>query len=177
MTRLRRVSSYGVTVVGQDRPGIVADVTGALATLGGNIEDSSMTLLRGHFAWTLVVALEATIGEVDVVLDPLRNTELQIAVVAFEQGAQPVSAPTHWLSVHGSDRPGIVATIATEVAAVGGNITDLTTRLSPELYVVSADVYLPPTCDVVDLTTTLERVAQEIGVRVSLREVDTDDVL
>ena len=48
-----------VTVLGHDRPGIIADVTGALAELGGNLEDSSMTLLRGHFAMTLVVACEA----------------------------------------------------------------------------------------------------------------------
>ena len=43
-------TSFAITVVGHDRPGIIAEVTGALADLGGNLEDSSMTLLRGHFA-------------------------------------------------------------------------------------------------------------------------------
>ena len=40
--------SLAVTVLGHDRPGIIAEVTGALAALGGNLEDSSMTLLRGQ---------------------------------------------------------------------------------------------------------------------------------
>jgi glycine cleavage system transcriptional repressor len=38
-----------VTVLGHDRPGIIAETTAALARLGLNLEDSTMTLLRGHF--------------------------------------------------------------------------------------------------------------------------------
>ena len=41
------MSLLAVTVLGHDRPGIVADTTAALAGLGGNLEDSTMTLLRG----------------------------------------------------------------------------------------------------------------------------------
>ena len=46
-----------VTVLGHDRPGIVADVTRALADLHGNLEDSTMTLLRGHFVMVLLLSL------------------------------------------------------------------------------------------------------------------------
>ena len=51
-----------VTVLGDDRPGIVADVTTALADLHGNLEDSTMTLLRGHFAMVLLVRTGAGAG-------------------------------------------------------------------------------------------------------------------
>ena len=51
-----------VTVLGDDRPGIVADVTTALADLHGNLEDSTMTLLRGHFAMVLLVRTVADAG-------------------------------------------------------------------------------------------------------------------
>ena len=44
-----------VTVVGDDRPGIVAAVTRALADAGCNLEDTSMSDLRGHFSMMLVV--------------------------------------------------------------------------------------------------------------------------
>ena len=50
------MSLIAVTVVGHDRPGIIADVTGRLAELGFNLEDSTMTLLRGHFAMMLICA-------------------------------------------------------------------------------------------------------------------------
>src|SRR6478736_6245787 len=52
-------NTLAVTVLGHDRPGIIATATSALADLGGNLEDSSMTLLRGHFAMTLVVSSDA----------------------------------------------------------------------------------------------------------------------
>ncbi len=171
------MKSYGVTVVGYDRPGIVADVTGALAQLGGNIEDSSMTLLRGHFAWTLVVVLDAQFVAVDSTLDPLRQDDLKIAVVELSEDVPVLHAPTHWLSVHGSDRPGIVSAVTREVALVGGNITDLTTRLAGNLYIVLADVYLPESVDVAALQSRLAEVAADLGVDVTLRMADDDDVL
>ena len=49
-----RVNELAITVIGPDRTGIVADVAEALAGLGANLTDSTMTRLRGHFAMTLV---------------------------------------------------------------------------------------------------------------------------
>ena len=60
-----------VTVLGDDRPGIVADVTTALADLHGNLEDSTMTLLRGHFAMVLLVRTGAGAASVEAALKPL----------------------------------------------------------------------------------------------------------
>ena len=69
------MSHYAVTAIGADRPGIVAAVTGVLMEHGCNLEDTSMTILRGHFAMMLVVAgpqtssasdLEAALSEVHV---------------------------------------------------------------------------------------------------------------
>ena len=45
-----RVMHVAVTAVGADRPGIVAAVSRALYDVGGNIEDSRMAILGGHFA-------------------------------------------------------------------------------------------------------------------------------
>ena len=47
---------HAITVLGHDRPGIIAETTGRLADLGLNLEDSTMTLLRGHFAMMLICA-------------------------------------------------------------------------------------------------------------------------
>ena len=40
------VQELAVTVIGHDRPGIIADVTEILAGLGLNLTDSTMTRLR-----------------------------------------------------------------------------------------------------------------------------------
>jgi glycine cleavage system transcriptional repressor len=44
--------------IGKDRPGIVADVSEVIFECGGNIEDSSMNLLRNHFALLLLLSTE-----------------------------------------------------------------------------------------------------------------------
>ena len=167
--------SLAVTVLGHDRPGIIAEVTGALADLGGNLEDSSMTLLRGHFAWTLIVS-GPSMEQVRERLAPLSEGDLVVTVLAVpEEGAVLAPASTRFvLSVHGGDRPGIVSAITGVVAAAGGNIVDLTTRLAGDLYVVVAEVVLPEGVDIAMLERELTSAATAVGVGVTLRPEDTD---
>jgi predicted amino acid-binding ACT domain protein len=47
-----------LSAMGKDRPGIVADVSEVIYECGGNIEDSSMSLLRNHFALLLLFSTE-----------------------------------------------------------------------------------------------------------------------
>ena len=48
---------FAVSAIGRDRPGIVAAVSKVLLDHEGNIEDSQMTILRGHFTMTLIVSI------------------------------------------------------------------------------------------------------------------------
>lgn len=174
---MRRVTLHAITVLGHDRPGIIAETTGILAGLGLNLEDSSMTLLRGHFAMTLISAGDATAAAVQAALAPLEEGgDLTVSVREVPEEHVAATAGTSWvLTVHGGDRPGIVSSIVSRLAAVGGNITDLTTRLSGELYLLVAEVDLPAGVDVDELRTTLRAAADELGVGVSMHEADADE--
>lgn len=50
-----------ITVLGSDRPGIVAAVSGALADREANILDISQTILQGIFTMTMLVELGASV--------------------------------------------------------------------------------------------------------------------
>jgi glycine cleavage system transcriptional repressor len=166
-----------VTVLGHDRPGIIAETTGVLADLGLNIEDSTMTLLRGHFAMTLVTDGPAPADQVEDGLSGLTaDGSLSVSVREVPHEAGTPSGASHLLSVHGGDRPRIVSTLAAEVARAGGNITDLTTRLAGDLYVLSAEVDLPVATDAEALATSLREVASGLGVEVSLLPLESDDL-
>jgi glycine cleavage system transcriptional repressor len=166
-----------VTVLGHDRPGIIAETTGVLADLGLNIEDSTMTLLRGHFAMTLVTDGPARADQVEEGLAALTaEGSLSVSVREVPQEAGTPSGASYLLSVHGGDRPRIVSTLAAEVARAGGNITDLTTRLAGDLYVLSAEVDLPVATDAEALATSLREVASGLGVEVSLLPLESDDL-
>lgn len=172
-----RVTYLAITVVGHDRPGIIAQAADALADSGMNLEDSSMTLLRGHFAMTLICAGSASVSDVERALAPLADGSLTVDVreLSADGGRRSTGGSTHLVTVHGADRLGIVARLAGVVAAAGGNITDLTTRLAGDLYVLLAEVDLEPAATQ-RLETELAAAAAELGVGVSLRHVERDEL-
>jgi glycine cleavage system transcriptional repressor len=166
---------YAITVIGRDRPGIIADVSSVLAGLGLNLTDSTMTRLRGHFAMTLVCAGQVASAEVESALTPLGDGGLVVTVREVTTDGSATPAGGHYvLRLHGADRLGIVAAVTRLLADAGGNVTDLTTRLSDGLYILVAEVDLPPATDIDELTAQLRRVATDIGVEASLSPADTD---
>ena len=112
----------------------------------------------------------------EAALEPLRG-ELVITVRTMgpEHEHAPIGAP-YMLSVHGADRPGIVAAVTRMIASAGGTITDLTTRLSGGLYVLTAEVELPPAAELEMLNRALEITAEELGVGVTLRPAESDEL-
>jgi glycine cleavage system transcriptional repressor len=169
------MNELAVTVIGHDRPGIVADVSELLSGLGLNLTDSSMTRLRGHFAMTLVCTGDVAVPEVEAALRPLCAHGSLLATawqVRPEHRSVPAGAP-YVVSLHGADRLGIVAAVTRVLADAGGNITDLTTRLAGPLYVLVAEVDLPP--EVADrVAARLVGVGAELGVEVTLRPGEAD---
>jgi glycine cleavage system transcriptional repressor len=78
--------------------------------------------------------------------------------------------------VHGADRPGIVSGLTGVVAAAGGNITDLTTRLGTGLYLLVAEAALPAGTDVEALQARIAEAAAELGVHATLQPADVDEL-
>jgi glycine cleavage system transcriptional repressor len=162
-----------VAALGPDRPGVVAALTRVLLARSGNLEDASMHQLSGQFAMTLVVDVPADADAVRAELEPVgRELELLISVREVAAQALQPSAEAYVVSVHGADRPGIVHRVAEAIAAAGGNITDLSTRLAGELYVLVAEVDLAG--DPAALEESLRRIGQELGVDAHLRPADPD---
>jgi glycine cleavage system transcriptional repressor len=177
-----RVDELAITVIGHDRPGIIADVSECLSGLGMNLTDSTMTRLRGHFAMTLICvgsqdrAGSPTIEDVEAALAPLTvDGSLTATVSPVEAQVEPEAPGGHYvLSVHGADRLGIVASVTRGLAEFGGNVTDLTTRLSGDLYLLVAELDLPAGTDVDLISERLDAVAHALGVEVTLRPAETD---
>lgn len=165
-----------VTVLGHDRPGIVAEATRLLAGLGANLEDCTMTLLRGHFAMVVVARVAAEAADVEAALGPLgADGTLLVSVRSLPDEAEPEPVgPAHLLTVHGADRAGIVSAVTAVVAEAGGNITDLSTRLRGSLYVLLAEVDLPTGTDAGEVADRLAEVGARLGVEVGLRPVEHD---
>lgn len=171
-----------VTALGADRPGIVAAVTGVLMRHGGNLEDTAMTNLGGHFAMMLVV--EVPDGESAEALESSLVEEVGsqgITVAVRPIGELTPSGPEGepWaVSLYGADRPGIVHAVASKLAEHQANIVDLSTRVigpGPEhAYVLLLELALPASADAAALERELGVLAGELGVEIHLRPDDVD---
>ena len=173
------MTTLSVSAIGADRPGIVAGVTGVLVEQGCNLEDTSMTILRGHFAMTMVVDSPAGADTLAAALQPVAGRlSLVVDVREMAPGSQQSAAGRpHVVSVHGADHPGIVHAVTTTLAERGVNVTDLTTHLvgdAEPLYVMTLDVDVPSHVDVADLDADLRRTAERLGVTASLHPADAD---
>ena len=108
-------------------------ISGVLLELGGNIDDSQMSILHGHFAVMLIVSVPDAVGRgassrgrLEEVR-PRGSGSRRLAVSELDELAGG-SAPTHVLTVYGADHPGIVHAVSAALAERGVNITDLRTR-------------------------------------------------
>ena len=171
--------SFALAAIGRDRPGIVAAVAKVLYEHGCNVEDSSMTLLRGNFSIMLILeSPEATTAaSLDEALRPAcAQLGLTYSVRDIEDTAE-VPHPSHVLTVYGADKPGILFQVAETLAAAGVNITDLNSRLvGVEEPVYALMLELAVSGDAVELEQRLTEIAATIGVDLTLRPRE-DDVL
>jgi glycine cleavage system transcriptional repressor len=179
------VAHFAVTAVGADRPGIVAAVTQAFVEHGCNLEDSSMTILRGQFAMMLVVDAPVGVGadELEAAL-AAPAAELDLVVTVRPAADEPAEAldgtdTGSWtLSVYGADHPGIVHGVTSLLARRSVNIVDLSTRVvgGPEspVYTMILEVTLPRGEDPRELQRELEATAGELGVTCRLHPSEAD---
>jgi glycine cleavage system transcriptional repressor len=172
---------FVITAVGDDRPGIVAAVTGALQPVGANLEDTAMTLLEGQFAMVLVVTMPG--GDLEAVRAALAPVSEALDLMTDVRGLGPAAVVQEGdacsLTVYGADRPGIVHRVTSTLAARGVNVVDLATRVlgregATPVYAMLLDLRLPEGVDEATVRADLDEVARDLGVDCTLRAVDAD---
>jgi len=172
-------SWYMVTLVGADRPGIVARVTRALFDADCNLGEASMVRLGGNFTIMLMVQPAAS-GQrnIESILAPVaENWALHLHVDAVEglpAEAIPVAEPDYRITVYGADRPGIVAQVTEVLAALDFNILDLESDVAEGREAAVYLLHIEGQCDAdeASLQAALEGVRRQ-GVEVAIGAVQT----
>jgi len=173
------MSYHLLSISGHDRAGIVRDVSEALLHLNANIEDSSMTALRGRFTMMLIVSLpdadglgglKASLAE----LEQRTGLTVQSQPISEEEAAALPQEPDCVVTVTGADRPGIVHAVTHVLAEQGASIVDVSTRAREseqgDVYMMALEAVTAG--DAEKLRTALEGVAGELGVEVEVHELD-----
>ncbi len=112
-----------LTLVGKDRPGIVAAVTQALFDHGFALGEASMMRLGGNFTIMMMIA---GAGDAEALLAPVADSlDLHLHLYAGGGRLHEHLAPNVQVRVNGADRAGIVAQVTGVLAEQGFNILDL----------------------------------------------------
>lgn len=164
-----------LTVVGDDRAGLVAAVAGIVESHGGNWERSQLAELAGAFAGVIEVSVAAE-----------RSAELRAALTELEgmltvtvytgEGDAPGTGAVRDLefTVLGNDHPGIVREISAALRAHDLSIERMTTQTRDaamsggRLFEASIVAKVPESVDLDAVTAEIERLAAEIQVDVTL---------
>jgi len=172
---------YVVTAFGKDQPGIVAAVSKALYDTKCNLEDSSMTILRGNFAILLVVRAPDTLT-LPRLRQKLRPVSEDMGLIVHADRCSPEKpaprtegAGRYVVSVYGADRAGIVYKVTRRLSRDKINITDLATRVvgdKPPLYIMLMEVEVPVKADLARLEKDLLAEAKRLSCDVSLKPVE-----
>ena len=148
-----------ISAMGQDRPGIVSEISGIVHDLNLSIEDSRMTVLGGEFAMLVSVAG----GDL-----PLKRLETKLGQLAERmelaflfrrtQGRENVEGRVPYtVSVTAMDHPGIVHRVADFFSSQGINIYNLDTvteraaHTGTPIFSLVMEVEVPPEIRIVEL--------------------------
>ena len=122
---------YMLTLVGADRPGIVAAVTQAIFAAGGSLGEASMIRLGGNFSIMLMAAVDGGEARLREALAPVvARLDLRLHIDPAAGGLHQHLIPNVQVRVTGADRAGIVAEITAALAEVGFNILELDTDVA-----------------------------------------------
>ena len=170
------MATFILTVIGEDRPGLVSLLSAPINAHGASWQRSQMSRLAGKFAGIVLVSVADE--RLDALTAELTALEAQGLQVGLERADEPVERETVRLHLDllGADHPGIVAEVSASLAAQGVSIEELTTdvREAPmaggTLFEARAVLTAPPSTSTEALAAMLEGIADELMVEIRLSE-------
>ena len=170
------MATFILTVVGDDRPGLVADVSAPITAHGASWERSQMSRLAGKFAGIVLVTVADK--QLDALMADLALLEAEGLQVVIERTHEPVESESQRLRLEllGDDHPGIVAEISAALATRQVSIKELSTdvRETPTaggmLFEAEAVLNAPLATSTDSLRSMLEGLAGELMVEIRLSD-------
>lgn len=161
-----------LTVIGDDRAGLVTALAEVVAAHGGNWERSQLAELAGMFAGIVVVSVpDDRRGSLVAALAPVPG----LRVEAYEGASDPEAnvEPNVTLDLIGNDRPGIIRDVTAVLSRHGISIDTLETetREAPmaggRLFEAHLSADAPDTTDLAAVRGDLEQLANELMVEIT----------
>ena len=167
---------FVISIMSRDHVGIIYEVSKAISDLNGNIADVRQSVLCGYFTMILLASFPPNVTQRDIErklaeADANSETALEATVKKAEGLASfsPESEKTYILTATGTDKVGIVATIASFCTRHNINILDLSTTVSDGDYVMILMIDLDDSISIQEVRRDLQKFSQETNLKVVLQ--------
>lgn len=165
-----------LTALGDDRPGLVEALAGAVAAHGGSWERAELARLGGKFAGIVQVAVpDARVAQLRESLRALGAQGL-LQVNLEDAGEEGTPAGTRVVvTLVGADQPGLVHAVAGVLAGLGASVEELATAVNDApmaggvVFEASGVVVLPVEL-LPELRARLEELATHLMVDIEVRD-------
>lgn len=168
-------TSYIVTFIGDDRPGLVEELSSVIEGNRGNWHESRLAQLGGKFAGLILVSLPAESGAgLESQLKGLASSGLSVRVTPTADIEPTQGGRSITLSVMGPDRLGIVKEISRALAERQINVVEMDTQVesaamsSEALFRARIDAHIPTETDMADLLDRLDEIANHMTLDIDL---------
>ena len=168
-------TSYIVTFIGDDRPGLVEAVSGVIEQNKGNWHESRLSQLGGKFAGLVLVSLPSEGGSaLEQALKGLSSHGLSVRVTPTAPGTVIASSRDITLAVIGPDRIGIVREVSRALASHRVNVIEMDSKVSSapmsseQLFEARIEAQIPQDIALDDLMDTLDEIANQMTLDITL---------
>ena len=164
-----------LTVIGEDKPGLVESLAQVIMDNSGNWLESSMSQLAGKFAGILRVSVKNE--KADNLVSALNNLSqnLKVVIERVDVEQENLASQLIELTLVGNDRPGIIREISGALNTLSVNFEQLTTECTPApmsgdvLFKAIANLTLPRNLDIDVLREDLEKLTDDLIVEINLK--------
>lgn len=164
---------YILSYIGEDRPGLVEELSAIIARHQGSWLESRMANLAGRFTGVVRLSISATESEaLEQDLNALQRDDLILTLTRAEPVAD-TSRQRLLIKVVGADRSGIIRELATHLKRLNVNVEDLQTDVKAAamtgepIFEAIVEVSAADTLDQDRLRDELESLSDDLIVEVS----------
>lgn len=168
-----------ISVMSRDRTGIVADITGAIYELGGDLADLNQSTLCGYLTMILFASFDTPVtadmlsAKIATIDSP---TRLDVVVRELSEPVAKDSSElperTYIMTTQGINRKGIVYGISSFCFEHDINILDLATTTSEDTYTMVLQLDLTAVASITDVRLKLQQYADEHELQIVLQHHD-----
>jgi predicted amino acid-binding ACT domain protein len=170
---------YSISLMAEDRPGIVAAVSGSILDLQGNIIAISQTVVNGYFTIILVTEFPESVSPEllqQKLIDSGRAGEYSVMVRNYVEPHLAASLQSgssqYVLTATGPDTSGIIHLISINLARRGVNILDISGHREYDQLILVAQLDVPQDVDILCLQDELAALGMKKNISIHLQHIN-----